>query len=104
MFDPAEAFERALAEAMSVRKEVALTKQKMTEMVVAHDAELTTHRTELIRLGREGSALRPFQQSWKVLPPRLRRRETVIEQSTELKSLRAEVAALRARLGMTESC
>jgi hypothetical protein len=87
VFDPAEAFERAIAEAMSARKEVVLTKQKMTEMVVAHDAELTTHRAELIRQGREGTALR----------------ETVTGQAAELKSLREEVAALRARLGMTES-
>ena len=87
VFDPAEAFERAIAEAMSARKEVVLTKQKMTEMVVAHDAELTTHRAELIRQGREGTALR----------------ETVTGQAAELKSLREEVAALRKKLGMTES-
>ena len=94
VFDPAEAFERAIAEAMSVRKEVVLTKQKMSEMVVAHDAELTTHRTELLRLGREGTALRETvtDQAGRLL-----------EQSAEVKSLREEVAALRKQLGIKES-
>jgi hypothetical protein len=94
VFDPAEAFERAIAEAMSVRKEVVLTKQKMSEMVVAHDAELTTHRTELLRLGREGTALRETvtDQAGRLL-----------DQSAEVKSLREEVAALRKQLGIKES-
>jgi hypothetical protein len=82
VFDPVEAFERAIAEAMSVRKEVALTKQKMTELVVAHQAELTVHRGELIRLGRESAGLK----------------ETVISKGEEIRDLRAEVAALRAEL------
>ena len=47
MFDPAEAFESVIAEAMSGRKEVQLTKQKMTEMIVAHDVELAGHRREI---------------------------------------------------------
>jgi len=44
VFDPADAIERAIAEAMSVQKEVSLTKQKMTEMVVTHEGILVEHR------------------------------------------------------------
>lgn len=94
VFDPAEAFERTLAEVMSVRKEVTLTKQKMSEMVVAHDAELTTHRAELLRLGRESTGL------WERVTDQAGR---LLEQSVEVKSLREEVAALRKQLGMAES-
>lgn len=89
VFDPADAFERAIAEAMSVRKEVALTKQKMTELVVAHQAELTVHRGELIRLGRESEVLKGTvtEQSGRLM-----------DYSVEVRDLRAEVAALRAEL------
>lgn len=92
VFDPAEAFERAIAEAMSLRKEVVLTKQKMSDMVVAHDAELTVHRAELVRLGRETTGLKETvtDQAGRLL-----------ESSAEIRNLRAEVAALRAELAAT---
>lgn len=74
---------------MSVRKEVTLTKQKMTEMVVAHDAELTVHRSELIRLGQQTGSLKATvtEQSGRLM-----------DYSVEVRDLRAEVAALRAEI------
>lgn len=94
VFDPADAFERAIAEAMSVRKEVTLTKQKMTEMVVAHDAELTVHRSELIRLGQQTGSLK----------------ETVTEQSgrlmdysVEVRDLRTEMDVMREKIKLLEA-
>ena len=55
VFDPADAFLTAIAGVMSLDKEVKLSKQKISEMVVAHDAELTVHRAELLRIGRESA-------------------------------------------------
>lgn len=94
VFDPAEAFERAIAEAMSVRKEMSLTKQKMTEMVVAHDTELTVHRSELIRLGRVSGALKETvtEQSGQLM-----------ENSVKIRDMRTEVEAMRERIKLLEA-
>jgi hypothetical protein len=94
VFDPVDAFERAIAEAMSVRKEVTLTKQKMTEMVVAHNAELTVHRSELIRLGQKTGSLKETvtEQSGRLM-----------ENSVEIRDLRTEMGVMREKIKLLEA-
>jgi hypothetical protein len=58
VFDPATAFLSAMAEAMSLRKEVHTLKKHQTEVEMSHHAELTVHRDEIINLRQYNTGLR----------------------------------------------
>jgi hypothetical protein len=54
-FTAEEGFKRTICKAVGYQKQVTMTKEEMAKLVLAHDAELTEHRQEIITLRKENA-------------------------------------------------
>jgi hypothetical protein len=91
-FDVGEAFTQAVRSAASYQKQVALSKEEMEKMVVAHEAELTEHRREIHELRTENKHAKANFCALK---------ESIATLTSESEQMKERIRQLEARLGIT---